>query len=84
NFKTLPEFKEMLDQLGPMMKAAGRDLSALTMQLACTEMDLAREHRSEFAQYESLGLQEIILSPLSTSASEGLAQLERLARDFFG
>uniref|UniRef100_UPI0030ECF4A6 hypothetical protein n=1 Tax=Rhizorhabdus argentea TaxID=1387174 RepID=UPI0030ECF4A6 len=82
NFKTLPEFKEMLDQLGPMMKAAGRDLSALTMQLATTEVELARHHKSEFAEYESLGLQEIILSPQSTSASEGFAQLESLARDF--
>lgn len=82
NFKTLPDFKAMLDQLGPMMKAAGRGLSALTMQLATTEMDLAREHRSQFAEYESLGLQEIILSPQSISASAGFDQLESIARDF--
>ncbi|WP_340265625.1 LLM class F420-dependent oxidoreductase [Sphingobium mellinum] len=82
NFKTLPEFKEMLDQLGPMMKAAGRDLSTLTMQLASTEVDLVREHRSEFSEYEALGLQEIVLSPKCASPSEGLEQLERLARDF--
>lgn len=84
NFKTLPEFKDMLDQLGPMMKAAGRDLSALTMQLATTEVELAHHHKSDFAEYESLGLQEIILSPQGSSASEGFDKLEAVARDFLG
>lgn len=82
NFKTLSEFEEMLDQLGPMMKAAGRDLSELTMQLATTDVELARHHKPEFAQYEALGLQEVVLSPQCASASEGVDELERLARDF--
>lgn len=84
NFKTLPEFRTMLDELGPMMKAAGRDVSALNMQLASTDMDVAHRHKSDFAEYESLGLQEIILSPQCASASEGLDQLESLASQFIG
>lgn len=82
NFKTLPEFEVTLEQLGPIMSAAGRDLSELIMQLAITDLELARDHRPEFPEYASLGLREIMLSLESASASEGFVQLENVARDF--
>lgn len=81
NFKTVPEFKQMLAELGPMMEAAGRSTDELIMQVGGFS-DIVRQHKDDIPKLEALGLKEIIISASCSSVEEGLAELESLAKEF--
>jgi probable F420-dependent oxidoreductase len=82
NWKTLPEFEELLDALASCMTASGRQVSDLYMQLACTDADLVRAEKDNLPRYEELGLAEIAFMPTAGSLTEGLALMHEIADEF--
>ena len=81
NFKTVPQFKAILEELGPMMKSAGRDVSELIMQLG-GDADIVRQHKTDIPELQLMGVQEIVMAPKCASVKDGFVELENLARDF--
>ena len=81
NFKSAEQFALILEELGPMMEAAGRRVGELIMQLGGTT-DVVRQHRQEIAALQRLGVQEIVMTSKCGSVAEGFAELEQLAREF--
>jgi len=82
NWKSLSEFRALLDSLTPCVAAEGRQLSDLYMQLACTDPDLVRAERDNLGTYEDLGLTEITFMPTAGSPAEGLDLMHELADEF--
>lgn len=82
NWKTLPEFKALLEELGKHMEAAGRKTSDLYMQLGATDIALPRASKDQLDEYEKLGLDEIIFSPKCNSVDEGFATMRGFAQEF--
>lgn len=84
NWKTLPEFTALIDELTPLMAGVGRSVADLHLQLAATDVELVRSARDQLAAYERLGLAEIVLAPVAESADEGLQVLHSIADEFIG
>ena len=84
NWKTLPEFTRLVDELEVGMRAAGRDLLALHMQLASTDVEQVRAERANLNTYEERGLREIVFAPAADSVRDGLRMLGEIADEFLG
>ena len=82
NWKTLPEFKALIDDLTPLMEAAGRSVSDLHLQLAATDVEQVRNELAHLDAYEDEGLAEIVLAPVTGSVAEGLKVLHGIADEF--
>jgi probable F420-dependent oxidoreductase len=83
NWKTLPEFKTILDRLASDMAHNARQVSELYKQLGATKIELVQSEKERIPAYEELGLDEIIYSPTCQSVDEGLAAMRRFAEEFF-
>jgi probable F420-dependent oxidoreductase len=79
NWKSPPEFSDLLERLSVNMTANGRQLSELYMQLGATDIELVLAQKEKFPDYEAMGLDEIIYTPISTTAAEGLQKMREFA-----
>jgi len=83
NWKTPAEFADLLARLAGEMAERGRKASELYMQLGATDIALVRAQRSAIPDYEAMGLDEVIYSPVAGSAAEGLEMMRAFADEFF-
>ncbi|WP_340318187.1 LLM class F420-dependent oxidoreductase [Rhizorhabdus argentea] len=83
NWKTLPEFEALLDELATHMAESGRSVSSLYKQLGASELHLVQSQKDAISQYEAMGLDEIIYSPKCRSVEEGFEAMRKFADELF-
>lgn len=84
NWKTLSEYRQILDELGGYMAENGRSMLDLYRQLGATDIALLQEHKAALPDYEAIGLDEIIFSPKCYSVDDGMTLMRQFADEFIG
>jgi probable F420-dependent oxidoreductase len=82
NWKSVEKFRDVLAQLDTNMAGSGRDARDLYKQMGATDISLVRQ--ADIAEYEAMGLDEIVFCPRCASPEEGVAAMRGFAREFFG
>ncbi|MEJ7935508.1 LLM class F420-dependent oxidoreductase [Sphingobium sp. AN558] len=84
NWKSLPEYRKLMDELAGHMADRGRSMSQLYGQLGATEMSFVQAQKAAIPEYEASGVHEIIFSPKCYSVDEGMATMRQFAEEFIG
>lgn len=84
NWKTLGELESIIAKISSYMAGSSRSVADLYMQVAATKIGLVQRAKPLLAEYEALGVDEIIYSPTKChSSSEGFAAMRQFADEFF-
>lgn len=83
NWKTIPEFKAILEELAVHMADNQREISSLYKQLAATDIELMRAEKDRLDEYAALGVDEFVFSPSCHSVEKGFDAIKRFADEFF-
>lgn len=82
NWKTLSEYQQILEELAGYMADHGRTMSELYRQLAAPQIGLVQQNKAAIPDYEALGLDEIIFSPVCSSPDQGMALMRQFTEEF--
>lgn len=82
NWKSLSDYKALMDELAGYMASQGRAMSQLYGQLGATEMRFVQADKAAIPDYEALGVDEIIFSPKCYSTHEGMTIMRQFAEEF--
>jgi probable F420-dependent oxidoreductase len=78
--KTPTELRKDREVLRPMLEECGRDIASLQNSMVYQDAEYLIEHRELIAEFEGVGIEELVLAPGYSCVAEGMKKIEDIAR----